>query len=109
MYYGIRMQSKIINIEVELPILAGSISTARSTCGKPNCACKKNPPQLHGTYYRWTGIIAGKRTTKTISKEEADECMKLIGNYRNLQKKVENLISQSLKQAPWNQRVPKKR
>jgi hypothetical protein len=104
MYSGIRMQSKKAVIEVNLPILAGSVSTARSTCGKPNCACKKDPPQLHGTYYRWTGVIGGKRTTKTISKDEAKECLKRIRNYRNLQKQVDHLVKQSLNHAPWNER-----
>jgi hypothetical protein len=104
MYSAIRMQLKKAIIEVKLPILAGSISSARSTCGKPNCACKKDPPKLHGTYYRWTGIIAGKRTTKTISKDEACECLERIRNYRNLQKQVDYLIQQSLNKAPWNER-----
>ncbi len=57
-----------ITIVAEGPILPGSVSTAKSQCGKPNCACKASPPKLHGTYYRWTGFLKGKRTTKTISK-----------------------------------------
>ena len=56
-------------IELEWPILPGSISTARSRCGKARCACKLRSPRLHGIYYRWTGFIGGKRTTKTVSKE----------------------------------------
>lgn len=63
-----------ITIVAEGPILPGSVSTAKSQCGKPNCACKASPPKLHGTYYRWTGFLNGKRTTKTISKEAAEEC-----------------------------------
>jgi hypothetical protein len=65
---------------------------------------QKDPPKLHGTYYRWTGIIAGKRTTKTISQQEAAECQKRIRHYRALQKKVGQLVKQSLKKAPWNER-----
>ncbi len=84
---------------MSLPILAGSISTAQSTCGKLNCACKKDPQQLHVTYYRWTRIIEGKRTTRTISKDEADECLKRIRNYRKLQKQVDHLVTQSLNNA----------
>ena len=58
-------------IELDWPILPGSISTAMSQCGKDGCGCKKKrSPRLHGTYYRWTGFIDGKRTTKTISKEQ---------------------------------------
>src|SRR2546429_207776 len=60
-----------ITVVAEGPILPGSISTAKSQCGKAHCACKASPPKLHGTYYRWTGFLEGKRTTKTISKETA--------------------------------------
>ena len=51
--------SQPILITGQGPLLAGSVSTARSTCGKPNCACKAHPPKLHGVYYRWTGFIDG--------------------------------------------------
>jgi Family of unknown function (DUF6788) len=91
-------------IEVEWPILPGSISTARSRCGKARCACKLRPPRLHGTYYRWTGFIGGKRTTKTLSKEVAQECMRRISNYHRLQKNIEALLRKSLATAPWTSR-----
>jgi hypothetical protein len=95
------MSRNKITISVNGPILSGSISTAESTCGKPNCACKDNPPQLHGIYYRWTGAIDGKRTTRTISKEVARECERRIENYRALQKKIDELIEKALLEAPW--------
>src|SRR5580658_7424956 len=41
-----------IVIRARGPILPGSISTANSRCGTPNCVCKASPPKLHGTYYR---------------------------------------------------------
>ena len=104
MYIDIRMQAqknKIILLEIPLPLLPGSISTAWSTCGKPHCACKKKPPKLHGVYYRWTGFLDGKRTTKTLSKEEAQECQRRIKNYRRLQRQIERILAQALAQAPW--------
>jgi hypothetical protein len=93
-----------LTITVKLPLLPGSLSTARSKCGKPQCACHKDPAQRHGVYYRWTGILEGKRTTKTLSKEEARECQVRIKNYRELQKVIGNLVRQSLKNAPWETR-----
>lgn len=90
-----------ITIEAEGPILPGSVSTARSQCGKPNCACKASPPKLHGTYYRWTGFVEGKRTTRTISKETAEECERRIKNYRALQRKLEQIVESALAHAPW--------
>jgi len=83
------------------PVLPGSVSTARSRCGKLNCACKGQPPCLHGAYYRWTGFIGGKRTTKTISRQTALECKRRIQNFRKLQREIERLVRASLAEAPW--------
>jgi hypothetical protein len=91
-------------IELEWPILPGTISTARSRCGKARCACKLSSPRLHGIYYRWTGFIGGKRTTKTISKEVAQECRRRISNFRRLQKDIEALLREALANAPWTSR-----
>jgi hypothetical protein len=101
MYKRIRMSRQIITLKVEGPILPGSISTARSQCGKPNCACKDPVPKLHGTYYRWTGILDGKRTTKTISKEVAEECERRIKNYRVLLRKLDKILAKALRNVPW--------
>src|SRR5215471_21047999 len=90
-------------IAFDWPILPGSISTANSRCGSPGCACKKKKlPRLHGTYYRWTGFIHGKRTTKTISKEQARECKKRIKRFRKLQKEIDAILKQALAVAPWS-------
>ena len=82
----------------EGPILPGSVSTAKSQCGKPNCACKASPPNSHGTYYRWTGFLKGKRTTKTITKEAAEECERRIKNYRALQGQLDQIIEEALEE-----------
>lgn len=88
-------------LKIQVPLLPGSLSTASSTCGKPNCACKADPPKLHGLYYRWTGFLHGKRTTKTLTKQQALECQRRITNYRKLQRQIEKLLAKSLAQAPW--------
>ena len=94
---------KSLTLHLTLPLLPGSLSTARSACGKPNCACKAKPPKLHGPYYRWTGFLKGKRTTKTLTPEQARECRKRIGNYRALEKQIRQLLRQALTEAPWTQ------
>jgi hypothetical protein len=101
------MQAKKLTLHLTLPLLPGSLSTASSTCGKPNCACKAKPPRLHGPYFRWTGFIQGKRTTKTLSPAQARECKKRIRNYRALEKQLTHLVHQAIKAAPWNQPSPK--
>lgn len=95
--------SKKIALHITLPLLPGSLSTARSTCGKPNCACKAKPPKLHGPYYRWTGFLQGKRTTKTLTPAQARECQRRIRNYHALEKQLRQVLRQALKEAPWNE------
>ncbi|MGH9785821.1 MAG: DUF6788 family protein [Terriglobia bacterium] len=83
------------------PVLPGSVSVARSRCGKIACVCKGKPRRLHGAYYRWTGFIGGTRTTKTISRETALECKRRIQNFRKLQREIKRLVRKSLRDAPW--------
>jgi hypothetical protein len=94
---------KKITIGFKGPILGGSVSTAKSQCGKSNCACKEHIKNLHGTYYRWTGFILGKRTTKTITKKMAEECKRRIRNYRVLEKKIKKIVEEANDNAPWNE------
>jgi hypothetical protein len=100
---------KVITLQVTLPLLPGSLSTARSTCGKPNCACKAKPPKLHGPYYRWTGFIGAKRTTKTLTHEQAHQCRQRIRNYRALEKQIRQLVRLALQTAPWKEALPRRR
>jgi hypothetical protein len=109
MYIYIRVQEQKITLQAQLPLLPGSLSTAQSPCGKPNCACKAKPPQLHGPYCRWTGFLQGKRTTKTLSPEQARECKQRIRHYRALEKQVSQLVRKALQEAPWNQPPPNRR
>lgn len=95
------MESKKIRIIVDGPILYGCVSTLKSSCGKPNCACKANPPKLHGPYYQWSGVIKGRITSRKISKDIAEECQRKINNYRKLQKKIKDLLDEELKNVQW--------
>jgi hypothetical protein len=101
------LRKKSVWLCLEWPLLPGCISTARSRCGKPQCACKAKPPKLHGPYYRWTGLIKGKPTTITLSKAEAQECQRRIQRYRRLQRCLRQWTKQALEGAPWNQRSAK--
>jgi hypothetical protein len=93
--------TKIV-IRAQGPILPGSLSIApKSQCGKPNCACKSNRAKWHGPYHRWTGFIAGKRTTKNISLKAAKECKRRINNYRALEQQLNKIIEDALANAPW--------
>jgi len=96
-----RRKANKVSLPVQLPLLPGSLSTAKSTCGKSNCACKADPPKLHGTYYRWTGSLQGKRTTVTLSAQEAKECGVGIKNYKEVKKRLDELLRKGLINSPW--------
>lgn len=99
MYIYISMA--IQKITFPAPILPGSVSTALSTCGRKQCACHSDSRKLHGPFYRWTGFIKGKRTTKTIDHKVAQECIKRINNYKALRAQLDNALANALDNAPW--------
>ena len=97
------MSSRKITITSLGPILPGTVSSAHVKCGKPTCRCHHDRKYLHGPYYRWSGWINGKPTTKTISEEIARECERRIENYKELQRKIEQAVANAIDQAPWVQ------
>ena len=50
--------------------LPGSITIRRTRCGKPRCACKADPPALHGPYIQWTRTVDGKTVTRTLTQAQ---------------------------------------
>ena len=85
------------------PIMPGSISAVMSRCNNRECICFQEDSKMHGPYYRWTGVIDGKRTTKNISKEAAKECERRIRNYRKLQQEIECALNKAFRSAPWDE------
>lgn len=41
-------------------VLPGSITKRRTRCGRANCACRADPPRLHGPYWHWTRKVAAR-------------------------------------------------
>jgi hypothetical protein len=98
------MSSKKINIYAQGPFLPGSVTQVMVKCGKKKCLCKEDPDYFHGPYFRWTGNIEGRRTTVTLTKEEAVECQLRIKNWKSLQEKVALIAKNGLARAPWTDR-----
>jgi len=96
--------AKTLWLRLDWPLLPGCISKAYSRCGKSGCPCKAKPPKLHGPYYRWTGLVAGKPTTITLDVTEAGECRRRIKRFHRLQKRLRQWIAQGMRCAPWKQR-----
>lgn len=87
---------KNTTIKITLPILNGSLTTATAKCGNESCRCHKSKKYWHGPYYRWSGILDGKRTTVTLSGDQIEMCKKAIENFRQLKSLEEKLFVESM-------------
>lgn len=88
-------------------VLPGSVVVRRMRCGKAGCACKGDPPALHGPYVQWTRTVAGKTVTRFLSKDELARYQQWFDNARRLRELVAKLEIASV-QALEAERVPKR-
>jgi hypothetical protein len=72
-------------------IAAGSLAPRYNRCGKPNCRCHGDPPQLHGPYWHWTAKVDGKTVNRRLTNAEAEIYQQWIANDRRLRSLVEEL------------------
>ena len=49
----------------------GTLLARMVRCGKPQCACGKDPSKRHGPYYEWTYKTRGKTVTVRLAPEAA--------------------------------------
>lgn len=77
-------------------VLPGSVVVRRMRCGKAGCACKSDPPALHGPYIQWTRTVAGKTVTRFLSKDELARYQQWFDNARRLKELVARLEIASL-------------
>jgi hypothetical protein len=60
------------------PMRRGSLSERTIKCGKPGCACAKDPKARHGPYYSLTHAVAGKTRSRFLAAEQAELARKQI-------------------------------
>jgi len=72
-------------------IASGSLAPRYNRCGKANCRCHGDPPQLHGPYWHWTAKVDGKTVNRRLSDAEAAIYQEWIANDRRLRSLVEEL------------------
>jgi len=58
----------------------GSVGQISARCGKSNCRCKADPPQLHGPYWQWSTSVGGKTVSKRLNDEQAELYREWINN-----------------------------
>lgn len=76
-------------------LLLGSVVVRLMRCGKQNCACKGDPPALHGPYAQWTHTVHGKTVTKLLTGQ---------GRYPGLDARAETPQDPDI--APARPRIP---
>jgi len=76
--------------------LPGTINVAMNRCGKPNCACKADPPKLHGPYVTWTRKVEGKTVTRRLSAEQLERYRPWFENRKRVRELVSELEALSL-------------
>lgn len=72
-------------------IRAGSIALRHNRCGKPNCRCHADPPQLHGPYWQWTTKVDGKTINRRLTPAQAELYSEWIDNDRRLRALIEQM------------------
>jgi hypothetical protein len=66
-------------------ISSGSVVRYSSPCGRPNCRCHADPPQLHGPYWQWSyRPTGGKTVTRKLDDRQAQLYQEWIANRRRL-------------------------
>ena len=77
-------------------LLPGSIVVRHMRCGKRGCACKADPPVLHGPYVQWTRTVRGKTVTRYLSQEQLGRYQPWFDNARRLKDLIAKLEIASL-------------
>jgi uncharacterized protein DUF6788 len=81
------------------PCLPGSITTRQMRCGRERCACKADPPKLHGPYTYWTRKQHGRTVARLLSTEQIERYQPQIDNDRRLRQLVTALETLTVKAA----------
>ena len=76
----------------------GSVVIRRTRCGKPRCACKADPPALHGPYIQWTRTVAGKTVTRRLTPAQYQAYAAWFANARRLRTLTAELEALSLQE-----------
>jgi hypothetical protein len=79
-------------------VLPGTLTERPMRCGRPNCRCHADPPQLHGPYHQWTRKINGKTVTRLLSDDQLADYQPWFDNQRRLRSLIADLeaLSQAI-------------
>lgn len=77
-------------------LLPGSVLVRHMRCGKSGCACKADPPALHGPYIQWTRTVSGKTITKYLTEAQLARYQPWFDNARQIKDLLAKLEIASL-------------
>ncbi len=88
--------------------LPGSITTRQMRCGRARCACKAEPPKLHGPYTYWTRKQQGRTIARLLDAEQIERYQPQIANARRLRQLVAALEALAITTAEHAERWGRK-
>ena len=72
-------------------VLPGSLLSRHMRCGKTNCRCQNDPPELHGPYIQWNRTVEGKTLTRLLPGDVADTYQDWFDNAGQLHSTISEL------------------
>src|SRR5260370_27431518 len=88
-----RLAAELGKIGLTLP---GTILRRETRCGRANCRCHADPPQLHGPYWWWTRIVDGKTVTRMLTDELYEDYRALFDDQRRARALLSELDTHGL-------------
>ena len=77
----------------------GTLLARMVRCGKPQCACGKDPSKRHGPYYEWTYKARGKTVTVRLAPQAAPFFRAAARQTRKLKTMAGNALPSSSREA----------
>lgn len=69
----------------------GRLLSRHMRCGKTNCRCRLDPPELHGPYLQWNRMVDGKTATRLMPADIADRYQDWFDNAAQLRTTISEL------------------
>lgn len=66
------LSALVASVAPLLPMRRGSVGERYQMCGKPSCACHRDPTARHGPYHSWTRVIDGKTHSRMLTAAQAE-------------------------------------
>jgi hypothetical protein len=82
-------------------IAPGTLLRRTKVCGKPGCACARDPAARHGPYYEWGRMEQGARSTVTVPEAKARQLERALRNRRRLEGLLRRWMRESVRVIDW--------